>query len=533
MKKSIYYIGIALMCAGSFMPSNAQELSTKQERMLKAAALNRLDEYRAYHSMGDEEIYYNFLDLFANDSCKVYNDQLGLGGKDQITVKEYADRQRNKLHAPQFFFSNIRIGRIWKDGESWKIELTYNKSASYVNACGIQFSTKDFYENEFEEKAIMEFPSDMKKCKILSINGSIDSKRKLAENYIVYLSTSERDSQLVYSPKNGGPKQKLKFNSFGQMLFEQGVSVNEFKYSDPDMTLKPVINEECHTMQMNYKARRWRLRPHYDVTIGDFYKIKTTDDKINSSSSGNEFGIDFGYTIPSKGIVKFSVNLGLGVATSKINLDSPEFNYSYETNEDVDGDTYLRRYQIGATDQAISLSHLNIPVYIDADFCFSRFVSMYVQAGLKNYMKMSAKIDSYNSSMYVDGLYRQYGNLVMNEHWGFNGFGMHQVSLNDVSDPDVHAKSFASDYFGGIGLRLKPLKSVPLALELGIQYQSSLSSILESDANSLILQNGVSASQAINSYTKADGEKYRMLSNGVNSLKRSHMKFNIGLVYKF
>ena len=225
----------------------------------------------------------------------------------------------------------------------------------------------------------MEFPSDMKKCKILSINGSIDSKRKLAENYIVYLSTSERDSQLVYSPKNGGPKQKLKFNSFGQMLFEQGVSVNEFKYSDPDMTLKPVINEECHTMQMNYKARRWRLRPHYDVTIGDFYKIKTTDDKINSSSSGNEFGIDFGYTIPSKGIVKFSVNLGLGVATSKINLDSPEFNYSYETNEDVDGDTYLRRYQIGATDQAISLSHLNIPVYIDADFCFSRFVSMYVQ----------------------------------------------------------------------------------------------------------------------------------------------------------
>ena len=82
MKKSIYYISIALMCAGSLMPSDAQELSTKQERLLKATALNRLDEYRAYHSMGDEEIYYNFLDLFANDSCKVYNDQLGLGGKD-------------------------------------------------------------------------------------------------------------------------------------------------------------------------------------------------------------------------------------------------------------------------------------------------------------------------------------------------------------------------------------------------------------------------------------------------------------------
>ena len=116
MKKSIYYIGIALMCAGSFMPSNAQELSTKQERMLKAAALNRLDEYRAYHSMGDEEIYYNFLDLFANDSCKVYNDQLGLGGKDQITVKEYASTQQTSC-TPVLLFQH----KDWTSLERWRV----------------------------------------------------------------------------------------------------------------------------------------------------------------------------------------------------------------------------------------------------------------------------------------------------------------------------------------------------------------------------------------------------------------------------
>ena len=533
MKKHIYYWCVAFMYAGSIFPSNAQTLTTKQERQLKTMALSQFDEYRAYHSMGDEETYFNFLDLFTNDSCQVYNDQLGLGGKSQISIKEYADRQREKLHAPQFFFSNLNIGRVWKEAGLWKVELIYNKAASYVNACGIQFSTSDFYHKDYEEKATFVFQSNLSSCKIESIKGSIDSNRKLSDNYVVYVCSSARDSQLVYMPKNGNPGKKLIFNSFGQAFFEQGASASDFRYSDPDVTLKPVVNEECHTMQMQYKARRWRVRPHYDITLGDYYNIKVTDSSISSSSSGNEFGIDFGFTIPSKGIVKFSVNLGLGIATSKMSLNTPEQNYSYNTNEDVDGDSYTRRYQMGATHQEVSLSHLGIPVYIDADFCFSRFVSIYVQAGIKNYIKMKAKTDVYNSSAYIDGLYPQYGGLVLNEHWGHNGFGQHEFSLDNAKDYEIKAKGFCSDLFGGAGLRLKPLKSVPLALELGVQYQSSLSGIMDYDSHGLRIQGQTSANQALNSYTKANGETCKMLTNGVSNMKRSHMKFNIGLVYKF
>lgn len=541
MKKYIYSFLIILIYTSSIQYVNAQNSGLKQQRMLKFKALNRLDEYRAYHSMGDEESYFNFLDLFVSDSAQVYNDQLGLGGKAQMTVKEYADRQRTKQQSPIIRFSNVKIERVWEENGKWRVELSFNKSASFINPCGIEFSSMDFYGKTYEEKATMVFEEDLKTCKIESVNGTIDSNRHLADNYLIYVSSSERDNQVKYIPK-GGKKQNLKFNSFGQMLFENGATAKDFSYSDPDVTLKPVINEECHTIQMQYKSRRWRVRPHFDLAIGDYYKLKTTDTKIETRSNGTEFGVDFGYTIPSKSIMKLSVNIGLGIAASKFDLTAPAWNYSYEAPKeaDVDGDSYTRYYEMGATSQSNSLSHLGIPIYVDADFNISRIVTVYAQVGLKGYMKISDKIKDYNSSAYVYGIYPQYDNLRLDEHWTkndgttYNGFGHYDITLNDVNDPSFHAKGFSMDIFGGIGIRLKPFKKLPLAFELGMQYQTSMSDIIEIDENGLDMSEGrVASQQTINSYTITGGENRKLLSCGLNGMKRSHLKLNIGLIYRF
>jgi hypothetical protein len=521
--------------------ANAQVSNLKQQRLLKFKALNRLDEYRAYHSMGDEDGYYNFLDLFINDSAQVYNDQLGLGGKQQISVKEYADRQLKKQKSPIIRISNVRIDRVWEENRKCRVEISYDKSSSYINPCGIEFSSLDFYGKTYKEKAVMLFDDNLKNCKIEKITGSIDSKRYLADNYLIFVSSSERDSQVKYLPK-GGKKQNLEFNSFGQMLLADGATAKDFSYADPDVTMKPVIDENCHTIQMQYKARRWRVHPHFDLPVGGYYKLSTTDSNIETKSSGTEFGVDFGYTIPSKGFVKLSVNLGLGIATSKFDLSAPAWNYSYLASgeADVDGDTYTRYYEMGATSQSNSLSHLGIPIYVDADFNLSRIVSVYAQVGLKGYMKIIDKIKDYNSSEYIYGIYPQYDNLRLDEHWlqndgtPFNGFGHRDITLNDVSDPSFHAKGFSMDLFGGFGVRLKPFKTLPLAFELGMQYQTSMSDIIEIDENGLDLSTGnVMSRQTINSFTINGGENRKLLSNGLSSMKRSHLKLNIGLIYRF
>lgn len=541
MKKYLYSFLIILICSGSMQYANAQFSDLKQQRQLKFKALNRFDEYRAYHSMGDEDGYFNFLDLFVNDSAQVYNDQLGLGGKQQITVKEYADRQRQKQQSSIIRFSNVKIERLWEENGICRVELSFEKSSSYINPCGIEFSSLDFYGKTYKEKAVMLFDENLKTCKIEKITGTIDSNRYLSDNYLIFVSSSERDSQVKYMPK-GGKKQNLNFNSFGQMLLADGASAKDFSYADPDVTMKPVIDENCHTIQMQYKARRWRVRPHFDMVVGDYYKLKTTDTNIETKSSGSEFGVDFGYTFPSKSIMKLSVNIGLGIAASKFDLSAPAWNYSCEVtgDADIDGDSYTRYYEIGATTQSNSLTHLGIPIYVDADFNISRKVTVYAQVGLKGYMKISDKIKDYNSSAYIYGIYPQYDNLRMDEHWlqndgtPFNGFGHHDISLNDVKDPSFHAKGFSMDIFGGIGVRLKPFRTLPLAFELGMQYQTSMSDIIKFAENGLDLTAGrITPQQSINSYTTNVGEDIKLLSNGLNGMKRSHLKINIGLIYRF
>lgn len=541
MKNNMYRLLFVLVYVSSLQYINAQVSDMTVQRLLKFSALNILDQYRAYHSLVDEEVYFNFLDLFVSDSVQVYNDQLGLGGDKQIPVKIYADRQRDKQQSPMIHFSNVKINRMWEENGKWRVELSFNKSTSFINTCGIQFSSIDFYGKDYDETAVLVFNDDLKTCKIESIRGTIDSSRYLADNYLIFVSTSERDAQVKYSPKSGD-KQRLEFNSFGQMLFEHGANAKDFSYSDPDVTLKPIINEECHTIQMQYNARRWRIRPHYDLAMGDYYKLETSDSKINTQSSGSEFGVDFGYTIPSKSIVKLSINTGLGIAMSSITLNTSGFKYNYLTSgeADIDGDPYIRYYEIGPTKQSNSFSHIDIPIYVDADICFNKKISAYVQAGLKNYMKISEKIKDYIYTDYIYGIYSQYGDLRMDEHWlqdngtPYNGFGFHNTSIDDMNKSTFQTKGFTMDFFGGLGLRWKPFKTFPLAFELGMQYQMSLLDIIDTDGHGLNLYEGsIESQQAISSYTNTGGENRKLLSDGLSGMKRSHLKLNIGLVYRF
>ena len=137
MKNIRYRFLIFVVCFSFILQTKAQISSLTQKRILESSALNCFDEYRAYHTLGDEEVYFNFLDLFVNDSALVYNDQLGLVGNPQIFVKEYADRQREKLQSPMIRFSNVKINRLWEEGGKWKVEISFNKSTSYINSCGI------------------------------------------------------------------------------------------------------------------------------------------------------------------------------------------------------------------------------------------------------------------------------------------------------------------------------------------------------------------------------------------------------------
>lgn len=513
---------------------HAQEvMSSVQERKCLLNVITLIEDYEFYSTLSDNDEVYSFKDLFLNESVLVYNDLPGLAKGQKLKVSEYVDCQYKKAKAQTFTIKNLKKDKIWRENGVWKVQCSFDKEVSYYNNCGVWFASKELYNIDYNLTAVLVYDENDNTCKFESIDGSIKSDYKLPEDFVVFKSEDKRrDGRLLYK---GLP---IRYNDHEQAFMEVPVLASDFQYNDPDVLLIPKAADECGFMSMGYKARRWTLKPHVDIALGHYY---TSDsfypiNAITESSKGTEFGVDLGYTIPSKGKVKFSLNFGLGMSSSKFSqlLSDYEYTYSAGRHADVDGDEYKRHYENVNVMEKNSFTHLTLPLYFDVDWRFSKMVSFYVQAGVKNYMKLGSKLSQYNGNYYVWGEYGgKYGNLRLDENWGFNGFGTHQLGETYVS-ADFPMRTFAVDAIGGGGFRFNLSKKAPVSLELGVTYQKTINDMWDATSGSALLVSGKENSgNAIFTYTVNGGERVRMLNESLSDLKRNHLSLKIGVNYKF
>jgi len=375
--------------------------------------------------------------------------------------------------------------------------------------------------------AVLVYESQINSCKIEKITGSIDSDAVLPNDFYTLQRSGEKDKGLKYNRRN------ITYNSYGQAYLEAPVTKSQFSYSDADVVAVPKINDECKLVSVNYKARRWAVKLHYDLGLGETYSLEKNL-YGESKSSANSFGLDFGYIFPSKSKLKTGLFLGVGMSQSKLDLSCSSSNdYSYTTNQDVTGLTYNRYYKDLSLSQSYKMSDLVIPVYFDFDWHFTKLVSLYIDLGAKVNYNLSHKVESTQGSAYIYGIYRDFDNLLMNELWGRNGFGNYTVTTSDDADI-VDYNAFTVDAFGGAGLRIG-IPNVPVYLDLGVSYQYGFMNLLKSEVqrslsgtatyNTAIMYNTISGTQST--------EHVRNLIEGSSSLKRNKLSFNIGLMLKF
>ena len=100
------------------------------------------------------------------------------------------------------------------------------------------------------------------------------------------------------------------------------------------------------------------------------------------------------------------------------------------------------------------MTDLTIPVYVDFNFQFSKIVHMYIDLGAKLHMNMSNKIDKAEGKAYVYGIYPQYDNLRMDEHWGYNGFGNQTFSNKTLEVRNYYNYSYMEVLFDNEFLRI-------------------------------------------------------------------------------
>lgn len=530
MTHKIRYILFLLILTNFFTEVCAQNLSKTQKRKILLEVVTTMEDYKRYAAIDqDTHSQDNFLDLFTDLNAPVFNDLVGLSRENTLTARQYADLLHEKSNTTRIVIKNIKCDEITRQGDRWIVNCTFEKSVNLTDECKVEYSSDFLNEKkDYVLRATLVYQDEAERCAIEKIECPTPPQNPLPEIYRVIRHRSKYDDDVN---ANGKP---LRFNAMNQAFVATDARIS---YKDPEVIIKLIEDSaSCNLWHIKYKTQNLRLRVHYDMTLGDYYSIDRVDG-MTMKNSGSEFGADFGYTFPSKSKVKFSLNAGFLIANSKIDMSLPTSSYSYndDGSGDIDGDAYTRYYNNVKASETVSMTHLGSPLYADLDFCFSRFLTIYIQAGVKPYLKMSAKLKDYSvTAESIYGIYPQYDNLHLDGTWGENGFGENKDLTNGKTASNVRAKSFSMDLFGGAGFRIKPIRSTPLALEIGLQYQTGILDMWDANAESFVYSGtAASSTTAISHYSKTEGEQCKMLNDGLSKVKRQHINLNIGLIYKF
>lgn len=502
----------------------AQSLTLPQEREFLLEALKLLDEYEYNANVRSTQSAGTFVSLFSNPEIMLYNDLLGLSEAEELPLEEYVTLLRNNAISPIVKLKNVRRSGIKERNDSIIMTFYFDKELRYNNNCGAILSSKAYYDKDYEMEMEVAMDKDSKEIVILSLKGNIASdKPRLGKDFAIIEKGDKRDLEVT----NNG--QKLNFNAFDQAFVPLPYNLIYPDY-DENMTVL-VGGEDCNKLTLKYHPRRFIIKPRVNISLGKSFNIDDSNPLIDVKSSSMEFGVDFGYVLPMKGNFKINVLAGLGYSTGKIELETPELNYNYQAgaNADMDGVPYTRYYELSNLNQKISLGHLVIPIYADFEYRFGKIVSAFAQVGVRMYANAGSKVDNFSGSMYSYGVYPEYDDLMINAPY-MNDFGHSTFDANSITNLQMNGMSL--DGFFGLGIRAKLYG--PLSIEAGINYQMGFMNMISVEGNPGTLSSGsITESQALATYTVAGGTNIHSLTDYVGDIKRSSLKLNVGLIFKF
>ncbi len=333
------FIIASILCCFMIESFGQYQSNIAQQRRIIDEAISTIEDYESFAAIGDEEIQYHFVDLFTNGNVPVYNDLLGISSARELSVSEYCKLLCNGLRSKQIAIKNIKKDRLWNDNGVWKVAISFDKSVSYNNACGIHFSSAEYFSQDYRMVATMVYNESLGQCKIEKITGTINSNKQFPERFFVFETQDKRDQDLLYYGD------KMVFNRYGQAILRGSYDERGFRYLDPDMEIKPIYDTDCGKVSMKYRMHALRMKLRYDVGLGNAFKLKGAEDVINAKSFSNSFGVDLGYSIPSESSFKTAIFVGVGMTQSKIEMSYQNRDYNYTSTEDVDGDSYIRHYE--------------------------------------------------------------------------------------------------------------------------------------------------------------------------------------------
>ena len=527
----ILYVLLAFCCfakADDVIPKNV-------ERRFNLEVFKMLGAYESCATMSSSRNANLFKELFESDNLEIYSDLMGLTEKSKISVADYIQllSQENDVQATKITIKEVRRERVIDGGDVWLMDVSFDKTIRYIYQ-GVLLDAEEYYGEPYHIKMRFSYhknDEDYRDCKIVSLEGSLNKSSKPFPSDFVAIKKVDENKDREKDVSNQG--KSLHFNGFNQSILSYG-ELENLSYYDGDVKMNYKQDSRSSRLyQLSFHPRRFRIKPHVEFSLDGYYEQK--GDKVpylGMKSKDITFGLDVGYTFPSKSIVRTGIYTGLALSSSEVNYAIDNLNYKYNAgpNLDLDGDSYTRYYEVRNMKQDINLKTLVVPIYLDLDFLMSKYFSAYLNVGAKAYINLSNTVSS-NLDVYKYGVYESYGNLRMDETW-LNHFGQEQLG-NESQQRSFVKETNSLDAFVGGGFRVLLYRQ--LYFDLGFNYQMTVFNTPISMPNenvSLQPNNGLTKFPLIE-YLPEGKERIHSITSNFEGLKRKAFKLNVGLIIKF
>lgn len=290
-----------------------------------------------------------------------------------------------------------------------------------------------------------------------------------------------------------------------------------------------MIGIACGLFAPQATAQRFALKAYDDITLKNSMTFSTTLPEVQPSSNSNSFGLDFGYTFWRKSGNSLEANIGLGYSASSASFDIAEMSYNYAApaSADEDGNPYQRYTQLSDVRQKISFGYLNIPIYLQYEYKFVKWLGVYANVGVNLGFRIANSAGSISGTAKTYGVYEEYDQLVIKADY-LNDFGLRY--LDEASKGKADINGFYASLKCGAGLEFYAAE--PVSFVVGISYNHGLNDVFKGQYD-ITSPNAINAETAPVTYSAADGMQVKALSDYVSKSKFSPLSLHLGVNVRF
>lgn len=284
----------------------------------------------------------------------------------------------------------------------------------------------------------------------------------------------------------------------------------------------------CGVFAPQTGAQRFAVKAYGDIGLTKGISLSTALPGSNTKASTNAFGVDFGYKFWNLKEHSLEANIGLSyrMASAKFNTGPLSYSYSAPASADDDGNPYIRYTDLSAMSQKSTLGYIEIPIYLQYQYRINKWLGVHADFGFGLAFRCAESTGQTSGTATSYGVYPEYDDLVIKEGY-LNAFG--ERSLSDAHTAKANMKGFAASIICGVGFEFYAYG--PLSFNLGIRYNAGLTDVF--GGGNKLVAGATTAENAPVTYTVANGQQVKSLSDYVTKSRLNPLSLNIGVNIRF